>query len=45
MTTNSIDAYVAMLERSEREEYSYGFFGIFLLIMRFMASGIGDNDA
>lgn len=42
---HSIDPYVAMLKRSERKAFGYGVLALFLMILAFMASGIGDNDA
>jgi len=42
---NSIDPYVAMLKRSERKAFGYGFLALFLLILAVVASGIGGNDA
>lgn len=42
---HSIDPYVAMLKRSERKAFGYGFLALFLLILAVVASGIGGNDA
>lgn len=42
---HSIDPYVAMLKRSERKAFGYGFLALFLLILTVVASGIGGNDA
>jgi hypothetical protein len=42
---HSIDPYEAMLKRSERKAFGYGFLALFLLSLVFVASGIGGNDA
>lgn len=40
-----INPYVAMLKRSERKAFGYGFLALFLLVLAFVASGIGGDDA
>ncbi|WP_313171829.1 hypothetical protein [Massilia oculi] len=42
---HSIDPYMAMLKQSERKAFGYGFLALFLLILAFVANGIGGNDA
>lgn len=42
---HSIDPYVAMLKRSERKALGYGFLASFLLILAFLATGIGSDGA
>ncbi|MFC5477194.1 hypothetical protein [Massilia suwonensis] len=40
---HSIDLYVAMLRRSERNAIGYSFLALFLLILAFVATGIGGD--
>jgi hypothetical protein len=42
---HSIDPYVAMLKRSERNAIGYGFLALFLLILAFVTTGIGGDGA
>jgi len=42
---HSIDPYVAMLKRSERKAIGYGILALFLLILAFVATGIGGDGA
>jgi len=42
---HSIDPYVATLKRSERKAIGYGFLALFLLILAFVATGIGGDGA
>jgi len=42
---HSIDPYVTMLKRSERKALAYGFLALFLLILAFIATGIGGDGA
>lgn len=42
---HSIDPYVAMLKRSERKAIGYGFLALLLLILAFVATGIGGDSA
>jgi hypothetical protein len=42
---NPIDPYVAMLKQSERKAIGYGLLALFLLIMAYVATGIGGDGA
>jgi hypothetical protein len=42
---HSIDPYVAMLKQSERKAIGYGFLALLLLILAYVATGVGDDDA